>query len=239
VPPTPREQLASRLMDEYKILQDKIDKIGAFRFTIKGWSITVILASIFAGAATNIVPRWLWAGVLTVFIGGFFWFEMVQTNLRGHLTRRVIAIEDVLSRILRNEAKAAADELVSSSFISLHYVPGIARHVQPKDKRSRWRKKRSFANWIHRCLEADILFYFIQILVVLAVVVFRSNAPSQTQGTSGIIINESQPISSSGTGGAQQLSRGKDAHDSENINQGANPAKNEKTKKGREKRPGN
>jgi hypothetical protein len=39
------EQFVNRLADEYKILQDKIDKIGAFRFTIKGWSITVIIAA--------------------------------------------------------------------------------------------------------------------------------------------------------------------------------------------------
>ncbi|WP_157477658.1 hypothetical protein [Granulicella tundricola] len=31
-----------RLGDEYKILQDKIDKIGAFRVTIKGFSATAL-----------------------------------------------------------------------------------------------------------------------------------------------------------------------------------------------------
>jgi len=34
-----------RLTDEYKILQDKIDKIGGFRFTIKGWSVTAVIAA--------------------------------------------------------------------------------------------------------------------------------------------------------------------------------------------------
>src|ERR1700681_3309809 len=43
----------SRLSDEYKILQDKIDKIGAFRFTIKGWSVTVVAAVSAAGTTTR------------------------------------------------------------------------------------------------------------------------------------------------------------------------------------------
>ena len=38
---------------EYQILQDKLDKIGAFRFTIKGWSVTVTAASLAAATATN------------------------------------------------------------------------------------------------------------------------------------------------------------------------------------------
>jgi hypothetical protein len=29
------------LLREYAILQDKIDKIGEFRFTIKGWALTL------------------------------------------------------------------------------------------------------------------------------------------------------------------------------------------------------
>jgi len=70
-----KDNFVDRLMDEYKILQDKIDKIGAFRFTIKGWSITVIIASIFAGSATKTVPRWLWAISLIVFFDSFLFIR--------------------------------------------------------------------------------------------------------------------------------------------------------------------
>ena len=51
----PRKLITS-LSDEYKILQDKIDKIGAFRFTIKGWSVTVIAVSVAAGSAFGNIP---------------------------------------------------------------------------------------------------------------------------------------------------------------------------------------
>ena len=41
------------MTDEYKILQDKIDKIGGFRFTIKGWSVTAVVAATAAASATK------------------------------------------------------------------------------------------------------------------------------------------------------------------------------------------
>jgi hypothetical protein len=50
------DDFKKRLTDEYKILQDKIDKIGSFRFTIKGWSVSAVLAaSAAAGSATTSV----------------------------------------------------------------------------------------------------------------------------------------------------------------------------------------
>ena len=48
------EDFKSRLWDEYKLLQDKIDKIGAFRFTIKGWSITAVIAASAAGSGKGL-----------------------------------------------------------------------------------------------------------------------------------------------------------------------------------------
>jgi hypothetical protein len=96
-----QRDLDGRLMDEYKILQDKIDKIGAFRFTIKGWSVTVIIASIVAGSTTKAVPRWLWALSLVGFLVVFFFTEKQQTDLRHRFGQRVLAIELVLSRLLR------------------------------------------------------------------------------------------------------------------------------------------
>jgi hypothetical protein len=42
------------MMDEYKILQDKIDKIGGFRFTVKGWSVTITTAALAAAGAAKI-----------------------------------------------------------------------------------------------------------------------------------------------------------------------------------------
>ena len=69
-------------MDEYKILQDKIDKIGGFRISIKGWSVTVVLAASAAATTTGRLST-----VATVSIGlalmlcFFFSFEFDQVRL--------------------------------------------------------------------------------------------------------------------------------------------------------------
>lgn len=48
----------ARLIDEYKILQDKIDKIGGFRFTIKGWSVTAVIAASAASTTAQRLGGW-------------------------------------------------------------------------------------------------------------------------------------------------------------------------------------
>jgi hypothetical protein len=178
--------LVARLVDEYKILQDKIDKIGAFRFTIKGWSITVIIASIFAGSTTKEVPRWFWAISLIVFLIVFFLYERQQTNLSYRFGRRVLAIEDVLSRLLRNRAHASQNTFVASSFLSLHFVPGIG-HLGGRTGK----KRGSSRNFLRTCIEADLVFYLVQVAVVVVAFVFGSGgAPPKDQTTpESIIIN--------------------------------------------------
>lgn len=176
--------LVSRLSDEYKILQDKVDKIGSFRFTIKGWSITVIIASIFAGSATQKVPTWLWAVSLTLFLVVFFLFERQQTNLRYRFGQRLIDIEGVLSRLLRNAAKESGNEAVSSSLVVLHFVPGIGHHL--RERRARRPRRRTV--W-RSFFEADIAFYFAQFVVVIAFVCWHGSTPPRTQGNFGIVIN--------------------------------------------------
>lgn len=153
---TPIEtEFVDKLENEYKILQDKIDKIGAFRFTIKGWSITVILAAVFASASTAKIPAWLWLVSLFGFLGLFFRFELEQITLRHKFGKRCIAIESAISRVLRTVATRTGDAIVRASFVKLRFVPGITNHLHKKSAGSdleEWSTWRAF--W-----EADILFY--------------------------------------------------------------------------------
>src|SRR2546429_4289353 len=135
------KQLIDRLAEEYKILQDKIDKIGAFRFTIKGWSITVIVAALFAGTATDSIPPLLLLGCLFTVLALFFFVEKEQTDRSHQFGQRTITIEEVISRILRKSARSAG----SNDFVSLRFVPGIAHHLGREHlrKKERPNKKRS------------------------------------------------------------------------------------------------
>lgn len=155
-------EFIAQLSNEYKILQDKIDKIGAFRFTIKGWSITVIIASIFAGTATSATPVWLWVISLIGVLFLFFFYEKQQTELRYRFGRRCLDIEEEVSRILRNATNESKNKTLARSFIGLHFVPGIGHHV-----RSRARTRAARSKW-RSLLDADFFFYIgLCVLVIL------------------------------------------------------------------------
>lgn len=120
-----------RLSDEYRILQDKIDKIGGFGFTIKGWSITLVIGALLAGTATKSVPPLLWMTALVLFLGAFFLMEKRQSDLSYKFRMRVLEIEEVSSRVMRSSVSDA----LRRELTSLRYVPGIGHHLAPKRRR--------------------------------------------------------------------------------------------------------
>ena len=70
------------MTDEYKILQDKIDKIGAFRFTIKGWAVTAVIgATAAASAANSLTAALVVSSGLAILVYFFFRFEVEQVRL--------------------------------------------------------------------------------------------------------------------------------------------------------------
>jgi hypothetical protein len=83
-------------MDEYKILQDKIDKIGGFRFTVKGWSVTLTTAALATAGAARI-PYYL-LPALILFVVVFFLLEHEQWELSRRFGRRASEIEEALRR---------------------------------------------------------------------------------------------------------------------------------------------
>jgi hypothetical protein len=173
---TPIEtEFVDKLENEYKILQDKIDKIGAFRFTIKGWSITVILAAAFAGASTAKIPAWLWVVSLFGFLVIFFFFELEQTTLRHTFGQRCIMIESAITRVLRTAATSSGDTTVRTQFVKLRRVPGITNHLRRKSAGSdfeEWSKWRAFR-------AADGFFYAALGLLTLLFAVWHATAAKQ------------------------------------------------------------
>ncbi len=93
-----------RLSEEYKILQDKIDKIGAFRFTIKGWAIAIVGAVLAAGSAVNgpvttVVITFALAGMVVF----FFELEVEQLVLSRLYGARAKALEKLFTSIDRGQ----------------------------------------------------------------------------------------------------------------------------------------
>jgi hypothetical protein len=127
--PNDEDPILNQLVKEYEILQDKIDKIGGFRFTIKGWSITLVVGVVFAGSAAKAVPPFVWGISLVLFVAAFYWFEREQVKLSNKFGQRVLLLEREISSLLRG-----ADRGLKSEFIALKFVPGIGHHLKPKPK---------------------------------------------------------------------------------------------------------
>jgi hypothetical protein len=168
-------EFVDKLENEYNILQDKIDKIGAFRFTIKGWSITVILAAAFASASTVKIPAWLWLVSLLGFLVLFFLFELEQTKLRYRFVQRCISIESAITRVLRTAASSSDNAVVRTSFVKLRFVPGITNHLH---KRSARPDREEWPRWRAFC-EADGRFYAALGLLIICFAVWHATAAKQ------------------------------------------------------------
>jgi hypothetical protein len=86
----------SFLWEEYKLLQDKVDKIGGFRFQVKGWLIPLIAAWLAAIYSAHITP---FAYLVAASFPWLFWLlEQNHIKHQGAFIRRIVAIEETLLR---------------------------------------------------------------------------------------------------------------------------------------------
>lgn len=160
----------NRMLDEYKLLQDKMDKIGSFRFTIKGWSITAVIAATAAGSNSSSLLTVLMISLgLTFMLVLFFYFEFQQVELTRIFGARAGKLEDAFRQIDRGRAKSTA-ETIAAPYIAHEIV--LARHQQRPSERqsSRW-VQRAKKRWNGRAehwrvlKQADIRFYVALILL--------------------------------------------------------------------------
>src|SRR5437762_3281484 len=89
------ESHPSRIWEEYKLIQSKIDNIGEFQFKVKGWSVTVLGAALFGGAATSRFGTALFCAFVVAVL--FHLSERRQRSLSKRLGRRALAIEHALT----------------------------------------------------------------------------------------------------------------------------------------------
>jgi hypothetical protein len=84
------------LLDEYKLVQDKIDKFGAFKFVIRGWAMTVTSAIIAAIATAAILSS---AALFVIPVLLLFWaLEAYELRTRVLLSSRALRIESALRK---------------------------------------------------------------------------------------------------------------------------------------------
>jgi hypothetical protein len=192
---TPRDAGANRSAstnpfgDEYKILQDKIDKVGASRLTIKGWSVTATVG-VFAVASNKYFPPIASALGLQVLLAFFFWFEREQVRHSWKYIARAGNIEFQIDRFRRATGERVS--FSSPSIVRSHFRDKKLRdseHFKFKNRtleKVRIRTSKEF----HLARGADFAFYFVLFLSAFSLLFVHF--PSQTQTTPTVIQNNIQ-----------------------------------------------
>lgn len=180
--------LVDQLTSEYQIIQDKIDKIGSFRFTVRGWSVTLVIGSIFAAGSDKEVSPFL-VLLLIVFVLMFYFSERKQNRFEYVFGDRAFRIERDLRRIIRSNAPAQKlrNDIGPTPWIAYH-LKVSEQKVSPPGHFRRLRR------WVQ---DPDSLFYVWQIVVIiiatLVLLHFRSRPP-ETQKASVATVRQSSQL---------------------------------------------
>ena len=149
--------------EEYKILQSKIDKASDYRFTVRGWSATIILGLLLGSSAAD-APKYVLLFPLPI-IFLFFLMEEQQNTVQNTLQKRALSLE----RILQKEGKTYIDPNRFAEPIGP--VPGIATALNRAGRSASGRKR-----WAQRSAK---LFYSIQFFLVIAAIVLAFLLPAR------------------------------------------------------------
>jgi hypothetical protein len=176
----PEKILLEQMNSEYGILQDKLDKIGGFRTTIRGWSVTLVIASIIAaGSSKEVSPYFL--SLLFVFIYAFYAMERKQNQFADIFGARVLHLE----KRMREELRA---HLPASDILG--FYPGIAHHLHSSTKR---KSSGYIALWL---TDPDRFFYIAQgvsVSIAMAVLVLLGPASKSPDVQSVIHVETTLP----------------------------------------------
>ena len=101
------------LWDEYKVLQEKLDKIGDYRFRVKTWFVTVLAGLLFAGSAVG--SNWATAVAALLVTLAFVIMEYHHVHWQRALQGRAYDIEQLLySRGVHDKVKRRSPQIVEA-----------------------------------------------------------------------------------------------------------------------------
>ena len=179
-----------QLAGEYRIIQEKIDKIAGFRFTVRGWSVTLVVAFAFGANTLKLPPYWLLSAFLPII--AFLLMERSQERYGDILGARAVRIEKRIWRILRLSAPAGSEVAIGGM------VPRLAHDLGEDNQLSN--------PVLRRCRSMGyVFFYGLQIVLVVIAAVWLSQFQRQTvrdeQQPRPVIINNLFPEASGTTKG--------------------------------------
>jgi hypothetical protein len=137
--PDVEKNLSELLREEYEQIQSKIDKIGEFKFIVKGWALT-ILSGFGLGVFTYSEIPWYAVLALLPVIGIFHFLEREQDLYQTRLERRISQIEIFLRRSHspKEENPRKKEILDDKALKDIGYSPryGSIMGVGGKDRKS-------------------------------------------------------------------------------------------------------
>jgi hypothetical protein len=147
-------ELAAAMLEEWKIVQTKIDKIGEFRFHIKNWAVTVAVAFMVGAYVTNTPPYLILAALLPTW--AFFLVEKRQEKILSVLMTRAERLERAMQRLAASLRTEAESESLAELMGAAGSVPGLAGALR------KFARSRTF----DRVIFKEINFYIVVSLFV-------------------------------------------------------------------------
>jgi hypothetical protein len=163
-----RERYRETFETEYRIIQDKLDKIGEFKFKIRGWSIT-IQSALFVAIFTQKLSSTLPPIFLLLFIPLIFHcLEQQQEHIGKALTDRALELEKAIDRLTfeRHESARKKINLDSNIINRVYGAPRIGVSI-------RHRKRKFFSNMI--IFKENFLYHFQYVLFAFVLILFIFN----------------------------------------------------------------
>lgn len=93
------------LWDEFKLVQDKMDRIGDFHFRVRTWAITLVTGAVVAGI-TNKVAWYIYIATFPLIVS-FNVIDKAQTHWQEALASRARQIENIFRRNRQEGPKIA------------------------------------------------------------------------------------------------------------------------------------
>lgn len=148
-------------LEEYKIVQIKIDEVLKSQFQVRSWCVTLLAAAVFGILGTGRSPLWL-AFALPI-VGMFQLVDWRQKWFRQTLARRAMNLEsgiNLLGLLIKgfdpDERKLWAR--LRKQVPDLRGVPGVARVLAQENTKLDWVRS-----------HAETFFYCIQYALILVI----------------------------------------------------------------------
>ena len=163
------DKLINGLFEEYRIVQNKIDKIADFELKVRGWCITLESALIISLMSEKIhVSSPYHIIILMLFIILVFQFlEQEQLETKKILSKRALIVEQALDRLVvnRDESDLKKESTNKNIFKLLRGSPRTAIHLKNFGRNRTIKSFKNMFTWKNH------VFYYAQYLVIATMIV--------------------------------------------------------------------